>query len=78
MARIAFATIVSHDPATGRDFGIGLAEENEPGYWPKPEHGPFATWDLAAAKARELNHRLGLSDEEAAHIVASSMRRRKS
>jgi hypothetical protein len=57
-----------------RAFGIGLAEENERGYWPQAGFGTFATYDLAVAKASELNARLGLDPMDAAMIVASSMR----
>jgi hypothetical protein len=73
-ARFAFAAIVSrqHD---GRDFGIGLAEENDPGYWPQPGFGSFTTWTEASDKARQLNASQGLTDDDAAHIVASSMRK---
>ena len=53
-ARFAFAAIVSrqHD---GRDFGVGLAAENDPGYWPQPGFGSFPTWTEASDKARRLN-----------------------
>jgi hypothetical protein len=58
----------------GRAFGIGLAQEDERGYWPQAGFGTFDSYDAASTKARELNALLGLSAEEAAMIVCSSMR----
>lgn len=55
-------------------FSIGLAQQNQPGYWPTPQHGQFRTYNEAAARAHELNQARGLSAEQAALIVASSMR----
>lgn len=70
-ARTAFAAIVD---ARDRAFTLGLAQENQPGYWPQPQHGTFATYAAAAEKAQELNARLfHLTPEDAAVIVASSM-----
>jgi hypothetical protein len=73
-ARFAFAVILSRQP-DGREFGIGLAQENDPGYWPQPGFGSFPTWSEASDKARRLNTTQGLTDAEAAQIVASSMRK---
>ncbi|HKV44610.1 MAG TPA: hypothetical protein VJT32_08055 [bacterium] len=58
----------------GSAFGIGLAQEDERGYYPQVGFGTFATYDDACEKARELNTRLGLDPVDAAMIVASSMR----
>lgn len=55
-------------------FSIGLAQKDQPGYWPTPQHGQFRTYNEAAARAHVLNEARGLSAEEAALIVASSMR----
>ena len=65
----AFAPVCTHN---GR-FGLGLAERNEPGYWPMVGFGEFDTWEDARASADELNAKLGLDLETAALIVASSM-----
>lgn len=59
---------------TATGFGVGLAEENKPGYWPCPQYGTFATWDEAFAKARELNQARDMNEETAIRIVCSSMR----
>ncbi len=58
----------------GPKFGIGLAEENERGYWLQQGFGQFDTYDLAGVKRDELNTQLGLDKDDAAMIVASSMR----
>lgn len=55
-------------------FGLGAAELDQPGYWPQPQLGEFDTFHDAYVEARKLNtERLGLDDNEAARIVASSM-----
>lgn len=59
----------------GAKFGIGAAEKDMPGYWPINGHGEFNTWDDARAKADALNAERGLTPEEAADIVCSSMRK---
>jgi hypothetical protein len=59
----------------GRAFGIGLAQENERGYYPQVGFGSFDTYEAASAKAQELNALLGLSADDAAMIVCSSMRK---
>ena len=58
----------------GEGFGIGLAERDEPGYWPQVGFGTFPSYESASARAAELNATLGLSAEEACDIVCSSMR----
>ncbi len=68
--RIAIVAVVQKD--TG--YGLGIAEENEPGYTPLP--GAFPSWETAAAEAADRNTRLGLSADEAWRIVASSMWRK--
>jgi hypothetical protein len=65
----AFAAVCFEDK-----FGIGIAEEDEPGYWPRPQFGKFDTFDDASAMATELNRQCGIGPQEAAMIVASSMR----
>lgn len=57
----------------GRAFSVGLAEENEPGFWPMPSLGIFPSYELASAKARELNVARGMTVEEGLRIVTSSM-----
>jgi hypothetical protein len=57
-------------------FGLGIAVENEPGYYPVREFPPgsFKTWDEAGEKANALNtEKFGLSHEDAWRITASSM-----
>jgi len=67
--RIAFVPVCS-----GNSFGLGVAEENEPGYYPQEQHGLFPTYEAASVRAEELNGKLGLTPDEAAHIVCTSMR----
>lgn len=68
--RIAYTAVVRHP-----GFGIGVAEENDSGYWPLASEGRFATWEEASQRARTLNQeKLKLTEEDAALIVASSMR----
>jgi hypothetical protein len=67
--RMAYTAICSKD-----GFTIGLAEENQRGYWPAPLYGTFPTWEAASIKASELNRARGLSDQEAIDIVLGSMR----
>jgi len=73
--RVALAAIVSRDPnpETRLDFGIGLAVEHEPGYYPQPKLGRYASFELASAEAERGNAILGLSPDEAARIICSSM-----
>ena len=66
--KLAFTAV-----CTENAFGIGVAERDEPGYFPMPEHGSFPTFNDAMAKAAELNRMIGVSDDEAAAIVGSSM-----
>jgi hypothetical protein len=63
------------DPAGGAvpRFGLAVVEENEPGYHPYRDV-TFESKELADDAAEGLNQKLGLSREEAAIIVASSMR----
>jgi hypothetical protein len=56
-------------------FFLGLAEENEPGYHQlAPGYGPYPSYADAYNHAKELNAKLGLTAEDAARIVCSSMR----
>jgi hypothetical protein len=66
--RVAFTAIIS-----GGSFGIGLAAESEPGYWPQTLYGQFPTFRKAMEKSYELNVALGLTLEEAVAIISSSM-----
>ena len=66
--QLAYAAVI-HNGA----FTIGLAQENEPGYWPTPQHGTFLNYDQAAVKAHELNTARGLTPADAARIIGSSM-----
>jgi hypothetical protein len=73
--RIAFAAVIRTQVGEGekRPFGLGVVEEDEPGYY--PYRGPsYESFETAQAAATTLNERLGLSEREAALIVASSMR----
>lgn len=71
--QLAYAAV--YDRGAGA-FSLGLAQKDQPGYWPTPQHGVFRTYNEAAVRAHELNQARGLSAEEAALIVASSMRAR--
>lgn len=70
MTRKAFTAVLVRE-----GFGVGVAAEDEAGYWPLPDHGTFKTWDGAQAEADRLNEGLGLTKVQAWHIVASSMNR---
>ena len=55
-------------------FLIGLATRDEPGYYPRPDFGFYDSYEEASDAAERLNGTdLGLTDEEAARIVMSSM-----
>lgn len=58
----------------GATFGIGKADQGESGYTPCPQFGNFPTFDKAMETAESLNTELGLTSEESARIVASSMK----
>ncbi|ARJ65966.1 hypothetical protein WV31_10030 [Magnetospirillum sp. ME-1] len=67
--RIAFTAVVGED-----GFGLGVALEGEPGYWPIPEHLATGDWEEMNRAAGAINRHLGLSDDDAIRIVTSSMR----
>jgi hypothetical protein len=67
--RMAYAVIW----LDGSGWGIGVAVEDEPGYHPVAEYGPYTSgraWKVVDG----LNRRLGLDEKTAALIIASSMR----
>lgn len=67
---LAFAAVLGDE----RGYGIGAAEENEPGYTPMPKFGRFDTFDEAQTEAMKHNvDRLGLTREQAYRIIGSSM-----
>lgn len=71
MARKAYVAT-----SQGGGFGLGLAAENEPGYYPVKEYPPgaFKSYDEAMDKAESLNaEKFGLSPEDGWKITASSM-----
>lgn len=72
--RYAFAAVYT---GPGTLCGIGRADEGESGYTPVPRFGSFKTFNEAANRADELNKELGLSIEQAAKIVCSTMRKGK-
>lgn len=58
-------------------WGVCICVENEPGYHPVPEYGPYvgrAGLLHAEGVARRLNERLELDEKTAALIVASTMK----
>lgn len=55
------------------EYIIGLAEENQPDYWPQTHCGTFKTREEAQAWADRLNKLLGISPKLAMLIVTSSM-----
>lgn len=58
-------------------FGLGIAVANEDGYWPVSINLYMAdSYDDAADEADRLNTSLGLSETDAAGIIASSMFKR--
>ena len=58
----------------GGGYGLGIAAEGEPGYWPFRERLSFATYEAACAEARRINTMLGLTEREAVAVILSSMR----
>lgn len=69
----AFVGVMSPGPLDG--FGLGIAIANEAGYYPIPfSWSHFDTFDEASQHAEELNAAEGLSLDQAAKIVFSSMR----
>lgn len=77
MGRLAYVALLE-GPAEGRatdGWYLGIAEEGTKGYVQSP-YGPFAERDAAKEKARELNAAMGLDQEAAFLIVASTMGKR--
>lgn len=70
LIRHAFVAIVAPE---GK-FAIGRADEGIRGYSPQPELGEFDSYTQAFDKAQEYNEAMGLSDDEAALIICSTMR----
>lgn len=70
-------TAVYEGPDEGRQTAgwyLGLAVRDEAGYHQcKPGFGPYVNEDGAREHARELNSKLGHSDEQAMAIVTSSI-----
>lgn len=69
----AFTSVIAHD-----GIGLGAAVANEPGYYPIPLSFAFVefgqdAYDEMSAHADELNEAMGLDEEAAMKIVASSM-----
>lgn len=67
--RQAYTAIVGHG-----GFGLGMAHENVAGYTPVRDIAPLPTYDQAADEAERRNSEMGLTTEDAARIVLSSMR----
>jgi len=61
----------------GQQFELGMAERDEPGYYPMgPGYGVFSTYEEAVTRANEMNMLLwNMTPIEAAEIVSSSMRK---
>jgi len=71
---VAYTVVLLDKPAApDKAWGIGIAVEDENGYRPVNEYGPY-TEERARMVAKNLNTRIGLTDEEVWKIVASSMR----
>ena len=61
---------------TSQGYGVGIAEENMPGYVPRPDFGIFDSFAAAEQQAKQLNtEQLKLSSERAYEIICSSMSR---
>jgi hypothetical protein len=77
MAETAVRTKAYVGVINGQNFELGIAERDEPGYYPMgPGYGVFDTYEEAVAKANEMNMLLwNMTPIEAAEIVSSSMRK---
>lgn len=65
----AFTAVVADE-----GFGLGVAEQGAPGYWPIPTHlARSPMWEAMNSTAAKLNEHLGLSEKEATDIVTSTM-----
>lgn len=67
--RYAYTAVVDQE-----GYGIGRADEGTRGYTPCPQYGRFETYDLAQARAAELNAEAGVDAAEAFRLVAETMR----
>lgn len=66
--RIAYTTIVGP-----KGWTIAVCREGENGYRPVPDYGPYKDEAHARGVADRLNVRLGVDQETAFKIVASTM-----
>ena len=72
---VAYTAVLLQEPWGEAQYGLGLAEQNQPGYWPIPAYLCHATtYDEVSDHAEKLNREMALSESEALRIVASSMR----
>lgn len=66
----AFTAVVADEGG----YGLGIAVQGEPGYWPVPTHLAFSPmWEAMNIGASKLNQHLGLSAEKATAVVTSTM-----
>lgn len=71
---IAFVAVMPDENLPGIQGALGVAVANERGYFPVPlGWARYATRDAAAEHAEHLNRHLGLGDEAAWQIIASTM-----
>jgi hypothetical protein len=71
---IAFVPVTATEKLTGINWMLGIAVANERGYTPIPAGlACFETYEAASDNADAMNRHLGLSDDDAFEIVASSM-----
>lgn len=67
-------TAILNETAGEAPYRLGVAVLDEPGYYPVPIYWAWADeYEVMSDHARELNRELGLSDEDAGHIVATSI-----
>lgn len=66
--RVAYA-VTTED---GRAWGVGVVFENQPGYRPVPEYGPYEDEARAEGVVGRLNARIGVDEKTALQIVATS------
>lgn len=70
----AFVAVLPDASVDGIQGALGIAVANEPGFYMVPlGWARFASMDAAQAGAEEANAELGVSDDTAFRIVASTM-----
>jgi hypothetical protein len=71
--KYAFTAVITGDDEF--PYGLGVAVENEPGYYPIPAHWAHSTeYERMCNHADVLNAQLGMTPRQSMKIIASSMK----